>query len=537
MMSSSLLSIMCLTTAAPVFDVTDAGAVADGKTDCTAAFQQTIDRAVEAGGGTIKIPAANSAYLVSKTLIIRGDHIVMAGAGATIQLADGSANGTASGRTTDSQVHVLLIHGTSRRKITDIQVLGLTIDCNIDGQKDYYNPRGLVVEYAEDVHIRNVRIMRPFVGLDIGAGSRNCEVRDCEVIDWTEDGFDASGDADKGSGAITENIKFVGCRAHDAPRASGNAWEIEDGVRHILVQDCVVENVPRGNGFGLRNHWKAGVVDMSRDVQLRRVKISNVGGKYGIYAHSAPRDRFPDNRYTDVRLSDVICDAPVLLYGPMERVSIQRGRYQEIFLGWDYDHSADRPGKRVPLANSNIYLRDVRIRRLDVMAADARVKLRNVLIDGRGTSPHGIRVVAGTEVQLTNCTVTAAQTGVVLEENSSAVLRNSIVWGNESGVVCRESGVVVDHCCIQGQLPSTVKDRGGNTHDAPKFVTGPGGKFYLAGGDSGSPCIDAGRELAAISGLDERSTQSDGRRDRGLVDLGFHYAIPSQPVEKTDSGR
>ena len=83
MMSSSLLSILCLTTAAPVFDVTDAGAVADGKTDCTAAIQQTIDRAVAAGGGTVKIPAAPAAYLVSKTLRIRGDNIVVAGAGAT----------------------------------------------------------------------------------------------------------------------------------------------------------------------------------------------------------------------------------------------------------------------------------------------------------------------------------------------------------------------------------------------------------------------------------------------------------------------
>jgi len=421
---------------------------------------------------------------------------------------------------------MLLIHGTPQRKIAKIEVVGLTLDCNIDGQKDYYNPRGLVVEYARDVHIRDVRIVRPFVGLDIGAGSRDCEVRDCEVTDWTEDGFDASGDADKGSGAITENIKFVGCRAHDAPRASGNAWEIEDGVRHILVQDCVVENVPRGNGFGLRNHWKAGVVDISRDVQLRRVTIRKVGGDYGIYAHCAPRDRFPDNRYEDVRLVDVVCEAPVLLYGPLQRLSIQRGRYAEIFLGWDYGHTIEQPGKPIPLAETSIYLRDVRVRRIDLMAADARVKLRNVLIDGRGTSAHGIRVVGGTQVQLTNCTVTGATTGVLLENESRATLRNSIVWGNGSGVVCREAGVVVDHCCIQGPLPSTVKDRGGNTDAAPKFVPGPGGKYYLAGDDPRSPCIDAGRGLAAVSGLDERSTQRDGSRDRGRIDLGFHFAIP-----------
>ena len=44
-----------------LFDVREFGAVGDGKSDCTAAFQQAIDRCSEAGGGTVL--AASGTYL------------------------------------------------------------------------------------------------------------------------------------------------------------------------------------------------------------------------------------------------------------------------------------------------------------------------------------------------------------------------------------------------------------------------------------------------------------------------------------------
>ncbi|MEO1995576.1 MAG: right-handed parallel beta-helix repeat-containing protein, partial [Planctomycetaceae bacterium] len=243
-------------------------------------------------------------------------------------------------------------------------------------------------------------------------------------------------------------------------------------------------------------------------------------------AHSAPRDRFPNNRYLDVRLVDVVCDAPVLFYGPMERLSIQGGRYTALFLGWEYGYSASQTAKPSPLSETSVYLRNVRVGRLDLMAAGARVKLRNVLIDGRGAESHAIRIVDGQQVQLTNCTVTGATTGVELHAGSAATLKDCIVWGNTRGLSCANARLVVDHCCLQGPLPANAKNRGGNLDASPKFVQGPGGKFYLGVGTSASPCIDAGSGLAASTGLDERTTQSDGNRDRGPVDMGFHFAIP-----------
>lgn len=527
MIPATLLATLLATATAAVFNVTDEGAVADGKTDCTAAIQKSIDRAEAAGGGTVKLPPASSPYLVHKTLVIRGDKVVLSGKGATIRLADGAANGTAGKRTTASQVHVLLIHGTPRRRVDSVRVLGLTIDANIQGQQDYYNPRALVVEFAQNVLIRDVTILRPFVGLDIGAGSRNCEVRNCVVTEWLEDGFDASGDADKGSRAITTNIRFINCQARNAPQSTGNAWEIEDGVRHIVVQDCLVENVPRGNGFGLRNHWKAGVIDVSRDVQLRRVTIRNVGGKYGIYGHSAPRDRYPDNRFVSVRLIDVTCDAPVLFHGPMEQLTIQGGRYGALFLGWKYDHSTEKRGEVAAMTNTTVRVSHATFSRIDVMADDARVSLFNLLIDGKGKSRHGVQVVGGTDLRISHCTISGTGTGVELEGTAAATLRNSIVWGNKLGLTGAKSRPIVDHCCLQDPLPETAVDRGGNLNTPPLFVPGPSGGFYLADGTRRSPCIDAGRNPAAYSGIDELTTRRDLRRDTGRADLGFHYPAPS----------
>ena len=47
-------------------NVLDYGAIADGKTDNTAAFQQALNDAYKAGGGTVRVPAGT--YLISSHL-------------------------------------------------------------------------------------------------------------------------------------------------------------------------------------------------------------------------------------------------------------------------------------------------------------------------------------------------------------------------------------------------------------------------------------------------------------------------------------
>ncbi len=65
-----LLTVMaCMVPAYGVsLAVTDFSAVADGETDCTAAFQDALDKACESGGGVVEVPAGH--YCIKGTLTI-----------------------------------------------------------------------------------------------------------------------------------------------------------------------------------------------------------------------------------------------------------------------------------------------------------------------------------------------------------------------------------------------------------------------------------------------------------------------------------
>ncbi len=525
---------------ARIVNVLKFGAVADGKTDCLKPVQKAIETIVAAGGGTVHFPENAKPYLLGGTITIRSGHVTLSGRGATIKLADGAANGTREQRTTESQVHVIRVTGTPQRKLSNVTIKGLTIDANIYRQADFYNPRAIVVERAEHVLIENVTILRTFVGLDFGAGSSHCVARNCVIHDWTEDGFDASGDADKGSGAITTDIRFINCHARGAPNSTGNAWEIEDGVRHIRVVDCSVSDVPRGNAFGIRHHWTAGPVDVSSDIELRRVTIKNVGGKYGIYSNSAPRDRFPTNRLTDVRLYDVVCPAPVLFYGPMENILLEGGRFGTIHLGWDYgSKSSAQPGAPRPLVNTHVRIRNARAAHINVFAQAGHFTFSNLLLEASGD--HAINIIGGANVRITGCTITgAAKAAIALRDQASPWVVDTILWGNPQPFLLGTAKPLLSHCCIQGGVPKGAIDKGGNVDADPLFTKGPLGTFYLGDTASGqlktSPCINAGSNLAAFLRLDELTTRTDRIRDTKTVDIGFHHSIePSlgHPTAKT----
>ncbi len=42
-----------------------------------------------------------------------------------------------------------------------------------------------------------------------------------------------------------------------------------------------------------------------------------------------------------------------------------------------------------------------------------------------------------------------------------------------------------------------------------------------------SPCLDAGDRTAEAAGLEDLTTRTDGIADEGVVDLGYHYAVPT----------
>jgi len=252
-------------THAKEFNVKGFGAVPDGKTDCTGAIQQAIDRAGEAGGGRVVIPGADSPYLVTNTLTVRTSNIELCGDGATLRLADNAVTG--------SGTHVLRITGPRDKVIAKIKVRGLTIDANFwrqgEALEKRWRPRGLVAEHVRELTLERVHVKRAWVSLAFSAGTEDCQAVDCTVSQWHNDGFDA------GNGA--RNIRFIRCRAYNAmsdrrgglPGRRDGAWEIEDGVQQITLIDCVVEGTD-GEGFTLRSHDTKSV---NRDVRFIRCKV------------------------------------------------------------------------------------------------------------------------------------------------------------------------------------------------------------------------------------------------------------------------
>ncbi len=365
------------------FDVTNFGAVADGSTDSTQAIQSAIDAAATAAGRVV-VPPAEAPYVISSTLHIRASGIELVGEGATIRFAD-NANG-------EDEPTVILVSGSEENPIRDVVLSGLTVDANFYAQKGAERPRGIEFRFVEGARVTDVTIQRPFVGLDFGRGCVNGEARGVTIIDFAEDGFDASGDANEFSGAKTRDIRFVDVVARDAPRSDGNAFEIEDGVQNVLVENSTVENVA-GNGFGLRNHFVKGKQDHSRNVELRNVTVRGVGGQFAIYGRCARPEAFPENSYHEMKLTDVDAEGPVAFIGPIEGLVITGGSFAAIYLGLEGPDDAPSAEKALATAKlTGLEAEKIRINGTAGQIALANLTLPNgkdsVSIEGSGADVH-----------------------------------------------------------------------------------------------------------------------------------------------------
>src|SRR5262245_5764958 len=309
------------------FAVTRYGAVADGVSDSTPGIQAAIDAAARAGGGRVVFPPATAPYLVRDSIRVSSSDIEIQGAGARILLAAGAFNGRIA--------EVLRVAGTEERPIGRVVVRGLTIDANYFDQVGARGSKAVVFRFVEHSRIEDVAITRAYVGLSLRR-SVGMEARRVTVTDYQEDGFDAGGDADLVSGGITRGTSFVDVVARDAPRAAvdGNAFEIEDGVDGVLIQDAVVENVA-GSGVGLRNHDTGDHINHSSDVELRNVTLRKVGGAFAVFASARPTAERAVNSYRRVRLINVVAESAVAFWGPLQGIELTGGRYASIYLGFN----------------------------------------------------------------------------------------------------------------------------------------------------------------------------------------------------------
>lgn len=151
-------------------------------------------------------------------------------------------------------------------------------------------------------------------------------------------------------------------------------------------------------------------------------------------------------------------------------------------------------------------------------------------------------------VSLTNCTLSgnyASDIGGAIESyNSQFSLLNCILWGDEAWRapelwLAVNSTMNVEFSDVEGGAAGAVVEGGssltwgdGNIDADPLFTVGPVGDFYLSQIDAGqiqtSPCVNAGSDSAEILGFDAYTTRTDHIQDLDQVDMGNHYALPTQ---------
>jgi hypothetical protein len=102
-------------------------------------------------------------------------------------------------------------------------------------------------------------------------------------------------------------------------------------------------------------------------------------------------------------------------------------------------------------------------------------------------------------------------------------ISRSIFWGN----LATSYPFLQDRHNFVYSLTQDVQSGEGNLSTDPLFVPGPEGDYYLsqvaAGQANDSPAVDSGGISAVEAGVEFRSTRTDGVRDTGVADRGFHY--------------
>lgn len=147
----------------------------------------------------------------------------------------------------------------------------------------------------------------------------------------------------------------------------------------------------------------------------------------------------------------------------------------------------------------------------------------DLIVSNTAESGGGMYLEQNITADVRSCTFAdntgSASGGAVYSLSDGASFSDTIFW--DDGVDYFNGSMATTFCCF----PSGASRGDGDIHDAPVFVTGPLGDYYL---DPGSACVDAGSQSAEAAGLSDRTTRTDGTPDTGQLDIGYHYPLPAE---------
>ncbi|KAI5068333.1 hypothetical protein GOP47_0016678 [Adiantum capillus-veneris] len=370
-------SLRILPSRAQVMSLTDFGAVGDGVTTNTHAFQDAIhflSAYSNEGGGQLHVPAGKwltgSFNLTSHfTLFLDKDAVILGSQDPREWPVIDSLPSYGRGRELPGGRHISLIHGEN---LTDVVITGSngTVDgqgemwwnMHAKGKLDY--TRGHLVElmhcqdviisnltlknspfwtvhpvYSSNVLIQYLTILAPIEsfntdGIDPDSSSRVC-IEDCYIQNGDDlisikSGWDEYGIAYGHPSTKISIQRIVGETRSSAGIALGS--EMSGGISAVYVNDVTVHHA----ATGVRVKSAQGRGGYVNDVYVSNVMLHNV--KTGI-GFTALYGEHPDGKYNHTAIPQV------------ERVYIQNVTGINITLAGDFEGLADFPFKDIYLVN------------------------------------------------------------------------------------------------------------------------------------------------------------------------------------------
>jgi polygalacturonase len=297
-----LLTAAALTAVEPAVIVQELGAVADGKTHCTAAIQKAIDQCSAAGGGTVVFPPGT--YL-SGTIILKSNVTLNLAAGATLL---GSADLADYPAITPKKVQSRANAYNLRSLIyaEDLDRIAITGRGTIDGNGGAYKDprhdgnrplilraidcRDVLVEnitmqnsgfwnqhflVCERVVIRGIRVWNHATynvdGVDID-GCRDFAVSDC-FFDTDDDAICLKSTSDR----PCENVLIGNCVVSSHCNAIKMGTDSSGGFVNVTISNCSITS-PRHSKviYGLQRGISGISFELVDGGQIDRVTVSNV---------------------------------------------------------------------------------------------------------------------------------------------------------------------------------------------------------------------------------------------------------------------